>query len=47
MSLGPRTVTDEVIADYARIAKSKDFMASLGVTNLVSEVMPPHIANDL
>lgn len=44
-SLEHDTVTNKIIADYIRIAKSKDMMASLGMTNLVKEVLPPRMVN--
>lgn len=40
-SLGPRAITDKIIADCTRIAKLKDILASFGVTNLASKVLPP------
>lgn len=39
-------VADEVIADYVEIANSNELLASLGITNLVSEVLLTHITNN-
>lgn len=40
------TISNKVIVDNVRIAKSKDMLASLGVTNLANELLPSHIVND-
>lgn len=45
-SLTTNVVTDQIIVDYVRVEKSKDIIASLGVINLVNEVMPLHIVSD-
>lgn len=39
-------ITDQIIADCMRIAKSKAILASLGVTNLANEVLHQCIVND-
>lgn len=45
-SLTTETITDEIIADCIRMAKSKTFCTSIGVTNLAKNVLPDRIAND-
>lgn len=42
----PNFVTDQIIVDCVRIAKSKELRASLGMSNLANKVILPHIVND-
>lgn len=45
-SLTPNSITNQIIANCVRIAKSQTMLASLGVTNLANKVLPPGIVDD-
>lgn len=46
VSLTLESITDQIIADYVWLAKSKEFCSSLDMANLANDVLPTRIAND-